>query len=128
MNTTTVVGLLLIVAIAMLIVRGRKSAGGMANYTAEQFGDKLREKPEPMLVDVREPAEFHSGHLPGAVNLPLSGLKGYLSKLPKDQEILLYCRSGMRSKRAGSIIRGYGIEKIGHLQGGIVSWSGKLIR
>ncbi|MFC5469825.1 rhodanese-like domain-containing protein [Cohnella suwonensis] len=128
MNTTTIIGLLLIAAIAVLIVRGRRAVGGMANYTPEQFEEKLKGTPKPVLVDVREPSEYGSGHLAGAVNLPLSGLRGSLGKLPKDREILLYCRSGMRSKQAGAVLRGNGIENLGHLQGGISSWKGKVVR
>ncbi|MFC5402868.1 rhodanese-like domain-containing protein [Cohnella soli] len=67
MNTTTIIGLLLIAAIAMLIVRGRRACAGMANYTSEQFEEKLKGSPKPMLVDVREQAEYGTGHLLGAV-------------------------------------------------------------
>jgi rhodanese-related sulfurtransferase len=44
------------------------------------------------LIDTRPPEEFAAGHLPGAINLPLSELKRRLRELPRDQEIVAYCR------------------------------------
>lgn len=52
------------------------------------------------LLDVRTPQEYAKGALPGALNVPLNGLPGFLPSLPKDQPILLYCRSGARSGMA----------------------------
>lgn len=52
------------------------------------------------LLDVRTPMEFASGAIPGAINVPLNGLPGVVPTLPKDQPILLYCRSGARSGMA----------------------------
>jgi rhodanese-related sulfurtransferase/DNA-binding transcriptional ArsR family regulator len=47
---------------------------------------------EAMVIDVRPPAEYNAGHIEGAVNIPLETLTQRLSKLPKDQEIVAYCR------------------------------------
>jgi len=44
------------------------------------------------VLDTRPPEEFAAGHLPGAINLPLSALKRRLRGLPRDQEIVAYCR------------------------------------
>jgi phage shock protein E len=52
------------------------------------------------LLDVRTPQEFASGALPGAQNVPLNGIPNVLETLPKDQPVLLYCRSGARSGMA----------------------------
>ena len=56
------------------------------------------------LVDVREPDEFARGHLPGALNLPLSQLGQHLGELA-DGTVLLYCQSGLRSQRALALVR-----------------------
>jgi len=52
------------------------------------------------LIDVRTPQEYSAGALPGAKNIPLNGIPGVLESLPKDQPVLLYCRSGARSGMA----------------------------
>jgi len=58
---------------------------------------------ETIVVDVREPFEYESGHYPGAINLPpaeiMAGAKK-LEKVPKDTKIILYCKSGARSNVA----------------------------
>jgi len=126
LNSTTIITIALIVLIVWIVVRGIKGSKGIANYTAEQFGERLQLKSETELVDVREIAEYRGGHIPGSINIPLSQLQGRISEISRDREVLLYCRSGMRSKRAAAILRGQGFQYLGHLQGGILSWKGPI--
>ena len=60
-----------------------------------------------LIIDVREPYEFLSGHAEGAINIPpsdlLEGAK-QLESIPKDTELVLYCRSGARSNSAMNIL------------------------
>lgn len=68
-----------------------------------------------IIIDVREPAEFATGHVEGALNLPPAKLMGDLRELadtPKDTEIILYCRSGSRSNVAMNILRGHGFTNL----------------
>jgi len=53
---------------------------------------KLVKKGEAMVIDVRPPEEFAAGHIPGAINVPIEALPKRLKTLPKDQEIVAYCR------------------------------------
>ncbi|MEJ5212076.1 MAG: metalloregulator ArsR/SmtB family transcription factor [Burkholderiales bacterium] len=53
---------------------------------------QLVKKGEVMVIDVRPPSEFAAGHIPGAVNIPIDLLPKRLKTLPKDQEIVAYCR------------------------------------
>ena len=80
--------------------------------------------PGAVLADVREPDEFLSGHIPRAVNCPLSAIQS--SGLPKDRPIFLYCLRGARSRRAESILRrmGYHVRSVG----GISRYRGPLER
>jgi rhodanese-related sulfurtransferase len=50
-----------------------------------------------LLVDVREPSEYRSGHIPGATNIPLQTLARNLNKIPTDLPVVLYCSTGYRS-------------------------------
>lgn len=62
--------------------------------------------PTPLLlVDVREPAEYAAGHLPGAVLLPLGQFAARAAELPVDQDIVIYCQRGGRSVQAAGILR-----------------------
>lgn len=68
-----------------------------------------------IIIDVREPEEFASGHVEGAVNIPLDQLLAGSKQLVgarKDTEIVLYCRTGNRSALAKNILESYGFTKI----------------
>jgi Rhodanese-related sulfurtransferase len=51
----------------------------------------------PLLIDVRQPAEYASGHIPNAINIPLQTLAENLDQIPKDRPVVLYCTSGYRT-------------------------------
>jgi rhodanese-related sulfurtransferase/transcriptional regulator with XRE-family HTH domain len=76
------------------------------------------------LVDVRDPHEYASGHLPGARNVPLGELKrSPKASLPNDR-VLFVCARGMRSENAGRIAEELGLSEIYHLDGGTQAWLG----
>jgi len=79
------------------------------------------------LIDVRTPKEYSEGHLKGAVNINFhdDDFIVQMSKLDKDKEIYIYCRSGSRSGRAASKLKEQGFTKIFDLQGGIKNWNAK---
>ena len=81
-----------------------------------------------IILDVRTPEEFASGHIPGAVNLPNEDIGAEeISSLPdKDQLILVYCRSGNRSKQAAEKLAALGYTNIVEF-GGINSWPGETV-
>ncbi|RAP74175.1 rhodanese-like domain-containing protein [Paenibacillus montanisoli] len=102
-------------------------AKGLRSLRSEAFLKEL-EAGGSLLIDVREAAEYHSGHIPGARNMPLSRLGERLSELPKEGRLLLYCRSGMRSKTAARLLKSGGYVQLAHLKGGLGAWSGKLTK
>ncbi len=57
----------------------------------------LIQKEKPLLVDVREPAEYAVGHIAGAINIPLRTLTQNLDKIPQNRSVVLYCSSGYRT-------------------------------
>ena len=78
---------------------------------------------EAMVIDVRPPAEYKAGHIEGAVNIPLDSLTERLSKLPKDQEIVAYCRGPycMMSFEAVEQLRRHGY-RARRLEDGFPEW------
>jgi phage shock protein E len=74
-----------------------------------------------LLVDVRTAEEFRSGHIPKAVNIALQNLPQQMATLPKDQPIVVYCRSGARSNSAAQMLAKAGFENVQDL-GGIMQW------
>jgi rhodanese-related sulfurtransferase len=72
------------------------------------------------LVDVREPAEFASGHIANAINLPLSQFDP--ARLPADKPVVLVCRSGGRSAKALDRALDSGRSDVRHYAGGVMGW------
>ena len=77
-----------------------------------------------VIVEVRTPAEFREGHLPGAVNMDYFGgpFETQIQSLPKTAPVLLYCRTGNRSGSAYDVMTKAGIGNILHMNEGITKW------
>jgi rhodanese-related sulfurtransferase len=58
---------------------------------------RLQANAQAQVVDVREPAEYGAGHIPGAINMPLRTLAQHLDQIERDRPVVLYCSSGYRS-------------------------------
>lgn len=83
-----------------------------------------------LILDVRSPGEYKSGHIPNSRNIPVDIISTKLSSLSqyKDSEIVVYCASGGRSSRASDILSKNGFNKVYNLSGGISSYKGKLAK
>ena len=75
------------------------------------------------VLDVRPESEYHAGHIPGALSVPLRHLEDLISKLPKDQEIVAYCRGPycVLAVQAVEMLRGKGFRAV-RLEEGIQDW------
>ena len=101
---------------------------GYKEITQEKAWDIMEHGKGFVIVDVRTPEEYGGGHIRGAVNVPLETIDGReIPELPdKSQELLVYCRSGVRSKMASEKLaaQGYtGIEEFG----GVLTWTHGLV-
>ena len=87
--------------------------------------DKLLEQakqvPNAWIIDVRTREEYQSGHVPGAKNIPLDEISGFSAE--KETPLYLYCRSGARSSRACSELKGKGYHSVVNM-GGILAYHG----
>jgi len=77
------------------------------------------------IIDVRTKGEFQSGHIKGAVNIPLDSLKNNLSKLKKGKPVITCCASGMRSASAKGLLKANGFADV-HNGGSWVSLNSKI--
>ncbi len=74
------------------------------------------------LLDVREHYEYAEAHVAGSTLIPLGDLAGRLDTLPKDQPIVVICRSGNRSGAATRLLRQRGFATVHNMRGGIIAW------
>ncbi|WP_040382263.1 rhodanese-like domain-containing protein [Deinococcus apachensis] len=76
-----------------------------------------------LLVDVREPNEYAEVHAEGALLVPLSEFEARYAELPRDRELVMICRSGARSARAGRYLLENGYTNVVNLAGGTLAWA-----
>jgi len=95
---------------------GKVSADGYEIATLQHAYAHWRQgkaSPIPFLfVDVRTPGEYAAGHVPGAINIPVSDLKRRLSAIPHDKQVYVYCEAGGRATRAGRLLAEQGFTNI----------------
>ena len=77
-----------------------------------------------LLIDVRTPGEFASGHIENSINIDYKSddFKDLIGELDTNQEVYVYCKVGGRSGRSAKILEDMGFEKVYDLKGGIIAW------
>ncbi|MCJ8013280.1 rhodanese-like domain-containing protein [Paenibacillus sp. KQZ6P-2] len=128
MNSSTIFYIVLALFVVWMLYRMFAPVKGLVQLRDESFRQKMEQSKHKRLIDVREVHEFKSGHIPGAVNIPLSQFGSRTSEISKDDDVFLYCQSGMRSKQAAKILLKNGFPEVNNLMGGISSWTGKRVR
>ena len=95
----------------------------MINITPKEAKEIMDTESGYCIVDVRRQEEFKEGHIPGAICLPLDEIANEAEyELPEENQLLLiYCRSGVRSKQAAALLESMGYSNIQEF-GGILDW------
>ena len=96
--------------------------GAVPETTPLELVDRLK-RGEVALIDVREPHEWEIGHIPGARLIPLATLPQALASLDGTREIVVHCKSGVRSAKAVRQLQAAGFTRVSNLAGGILRWS-----
>lgn len=120
-----VIGILALLAVAASCVRGGVTRG--VSIEPSELAARISSGKAPVVLDVRSPDEFASGHIPGAVNVPLNELSERLAALelaPTD-EIVVHCEHGGRAKAAASMLRESGYTGVRDLSGHMDAWRSK---
>jgi len=104
-------------------VRGEEDVpAGVPSVTPRALAARIA-RGDVRVVDVREPHEAEIARIPGATLIPPGELAARAHELPQDEDIVLYCRSGVRSARALQLLQTLGFRRVAHLEGGILAWS-----
>ena len=112
---------------ALLAACGASSKPSYRQITADEAARMMQEETDFVLLDVRTQEEYASGHIPGAICIPNETIGSEeIPELPdKDQLILVYCRSGNRSKQASQKLAEQDYPNVVEF-GGINGWTGNL--
>jgi SulP family sulfate permease len=92
------------------------------SVTARTLWEQMHTAAPPLIYDVREPREFQRAHIPESHLLPLPKVLTETVVLPRDQRIVLACRSGRRSLRAAHALAQQGYSNVAVLDGGLMAW------
>ncbi len=76
----------------------------------------------PLVLDVRTPEEFATGHVAGAVNIPHTELGQRLSEVQSEHGVALYCMVGPRARLGEKTLEEAGVQNVLHLEGGLAAW------
>lgn len=101
--------------------------GPVPTIEAEQLR-KVFETSHPddiQLLDVRQPLEYRTGHIPGSRLIPVADLEAHVDKLDPNLLTVVYCAAGVRSHAAVAILIHHGFTDVSHLPGGFSSWLGR---
>jgi rhodanese-related sulfurtransferase len=107
---------------SVLVALGLVSCAPKQGYSEITVADLKNADQNITVLDVRTPAEFAEGHVPGAVLIPLQELEARIKEVP-DGAINVICRSGNRSKTASDILLKNGRTDVRNVLGGTLAWA-----
>ena len=91
--------------------------------TVSELNKKISNKEEFILLDVRTDSEYYLSSIEGSMHIPMNNVPNKLDSLDSDKEIIVQCKSGIRSARICEFLIQKGYSNIKNLQGGIVAWA-----
>jgi len=97
-----------------------------AEIEVTEVKEKLDRGDNFVLIDVREPHEYQIASIPGAKLVPLGQIGQRLDEFDKSADIVIHCKSGMRSAKACGILKAAGFEHVRNMKGGILAWSDRV--
>ena len=114
---------------AVVAVPAQETIGGYGDPRDPSVLARLTEEARDVftLLDVRTPAEFAQGHIPGAVNIDYRNLDSAMAEADRTRPVVLYCRTGSRSAQAERTLRAMGFTQVFDF-GGLNRWPGQLHR
>ena len=92
------------------------------DISATELHARRESKSAPLVIDVRTPEEYASGHIPGAVNIPFDQVAQRIAELDAPHGVALYCMVGPRARKGESALMAAGYETVFHLDGGLAAW------
>jgi rhodanese-related sulfurtransferase len=115
---------IVVAAVALAVTRPAGPSAPTGVTDVGNAGFKQAIAAGDQLIDVRTPAEYATGHIPGARLLPIDQLPSQLASLDKSKPVAVYCATGARSLNAKQYLAAQGFATVVNLQAGMASWDG----
>jgi phage shock protein E len=120
-----VIRLALIFLIAILgssALAGEPQSNEAPSISAAELHDRRTSGEAPVVIDVRTPEEYATGHVPGAVNIPFDQVAERIVEVDAPHGVALYCMVGPRARKGESALLATGYASVFHLEGGLAAW------
>ncbi|BCJ88277.1 rhodanese-like domain-containing protein [Effusibacillus dendaii] len=119
---------LIFAVVVLLLIKKFLPVKGLENLTPRELEQLLESPKGSQFIDVREKHEFTGGHIKGFKNIPLSEFSKRVQEMDRNSRVVLTCQSGMRSRRAASILKKNGFQSISHLKSGVSGWHSSFVK
>ncbi|MBN1426861.1 MAG: rhodanese-like domain-containing protein [Anaerolineae bacterium] len=118
-KTGIVIGSIVIVLVIAAVVA--LVTGGAGQISVAEASEKQDQG--AFILDVREPDEWEEYHIPGSTLIPLEELAARIGEVPSDQEVVVVCRTGNRSRQGREILNRAGFTNVSSMRGGLQVWA-----
>jgi len=122
------IGLFSRLSIVLLFMAGNAICmADVTDISQAELMQRIQANQPGLILDVRSPQEYAEGHIPGAINIPHDQLGSRLAEIGsyKENDVVLYCRSGRRVVIAANTLQPAGFRKLQHLDGDMNGWISK---
>ena len=99
-----------------------KLAGVFESISPMDVHRKMQNREDFVLLDVSTPQEYEEARLPGSILIPSGALRSRLSEIPKDRDIVTFCRLSIRGYEAALILKAAGFSRVRVMDGGVMMW------
>jgi hydroxyacylglutathione hydrolase len=107
-------------------MQGWRTSGGeierIMQWTVSELYERRRSEHDLLVLDVRQPGEWQSGHVPEAKHIAGGKLTEQIEEVPRDRPVAVYCGSGYRSSVATSVLKANGYQQVFNVLGGFSAW------
>jgi len=111
-------------ALALILVGPAAAAANLRSpgVNPQALSERLAAPQPPLVVDVRSPSEYSSGHVPGAVNMPAPTVTRHLDEIRAADNVVLYCNDKQYTAVAEQLLLKSRVKDFWHLEGGLTAW------
>jgi phage shock protein E len=116
------IAIVLLVLLASPVFAESEAPSEAPSIAASELSARRASGVAPVVIDVRTPEEYASGHIPGALNIPFDQVARRISEVDAPHGVALYCMVGPRARKGESALLSAGYTSVLHLEGGLAAW------